>query len=176
MDLLQLEKSLTMKLSLAWKYNKGIKEMNIIPVTKNNLTDAARIHSISWKESHRSFCTKEFIEFHSVEHQQEYIAKKINEGSHFYMMTTELPVAVISEKDGMIEDLYVLPEYQNNGYGTGLLTYIVQTIKGRNQTPTLWILENNEGAERLYLREGFIPSGKRNSITNKLDEIEFILK
>ncbi len=41
----------------------------IVPVTEENISDAARIHSISWQESHRSFCGEDFIEKHTVEHQ-----------------------------------------------------------------------------------------------------------
>ena len=41
--------------------------------------------------------------------------------------------------------------------------------------PKLWILENNIDAERLYRRMGFIETGKRHSITDGLDEIEFAL-
>ena len=42
--------------------------------------------------------------------------------------------------------------------------------------PSLWILENNHDVERLYLRQGFVPTGNRNHITGKLDEVEFISK
>ena len=41
-------------------------------------------------------------------------------------------------------------------------------------TPTLWILENNLNAARLYRKEGFSETGRRNQIDKGLDEIEFI--
>ena len=37
------------------------------------------------------------------------------------------------------------------------------------------VLENNRDAERLYRREGFRETGRRNAITDRLDEIEFSL-
>ena len=40
---------------------------------------------------------------------------------------------------------------------------------------SLWILENNINAGRLYRRIGFKETGRKNAITNKLDEIEFAL-
>ena len=147
----------------------------IVSVTDENIKDAARIHSISWKESHRSFCDADFIERHSAEHQQKYIADKIAKGSEFFILCDENPVAVISITGGLIEDLYVLPEHQNKGYGTRLLEYAVSKIQSRGLNPSLWILENNHSAERLYLRNRFIPSGNRNQITGKLDEVEYIL-
>ena len=145
----------------------------VIPVTEENISDAARIHSISWQESHRSFCSEDFIQKHTVEHQKEYIREKMKNGSKFFILYDKEPVAVVSVKDELIEDLYVLPEQQNKGYGTHLLNYVVAKIKAQGLIPSLWILENNHDAERLYLRQGFVPTGNRNHITGKLDEVEF---
>ena len=145
----------------------------VIPVTEENISDAARIHSISWQESHRLFCNEDFIQKHTVEHQKEYIRKKMKNGSKFYLLYDKEPVAVVSVNEGLIEDLYVLPEQQNKGYGTQLLNYSVDKIKAQGLIPSLWILENNNDAERLYLQQGFVPTGNRNHITGKLDEVEF---
>ena len=144
----------------------------IIPVDDTNLTRAALIHSISWKESHRSFCTADFIEMHSPQRQEEYLREKIKSGSHLYMLVDEEPVGIVSVTGSLIEDLYILPERQNMGFGTQLLLYAVSICEGN---PTLWILENNNNAERLYRRLGFKPTGRRNKITDGLDEIEFSL-
>lgn len=37
----------------------------IITVDRTNLLQAAMIHSIPWKESHRSFCVPDFVEMHT---------------------------------------------------------------------------------------------------------------
>ena len=145
----------------------------VASLTEENISAAARIHSISWQESHRSFCNEDFIQKHTVEHQKEYIREKMKNGSKFYLLYDKEPVAVVSLNEGLIEDLYVLPEQQNKGYGTQLLNYAVAKIKAQGLIPSLWILENNHDAERLYLRQGFVPTGNRNHITGKLDEVEF---
>lgn len=142
-------------------------------VTEENIADAAHIHSISWQESHRAFCNEAFILKHDVEHQKEYIREKMKNGSKFFILYDKEPVAVVSVNEGLIEDLYVLPEQQNRGYGTQLLGYVVAKIQKLGLIPSLWILENNKGAERLYLRQGFVPTGNRDHITGKLDEVEF---
>jgi len=144
----------------------------IISVDKTNIDEAAAIHSISWKASHRAFCTPEFIEKHTQERQQEYLQNKINGGTKVYMMVDEKPVGIVSVTGSLIEDLYVLPDMQNRGYGTELLQFAISLCTG---IPTLWILENNVGAERLYCRMGFQKTGRRNCITDKLDEIEMRL-
>ena len=146
----------------------------VIPVTEENISDAARIHSISWQESHRSFCNEAFILKHDVEHQEEYIRAKMKNGSKFYLLYDKEPVAIVSVNEGLIEDLYVLPEQKNKGYGTQLLNYVVAKIKAQGLIPSLWILESNHDAERLYLQQGFVPTGNRNHITGKLDEVEYI--
>ena len=144
----------------------------IVPVDETNLLQAATIHSISWKESHRAFCTPDFIETHTPDRQREYLRNKMNNGTKLYMLVEEKPIGVVSVTKGLIENLYILPDMQNMGYGTKLLLYAVGQC---TDTPTLWILENNINAERLYRRIGFKETGRKNAITNKLDEIEFAL-
>ena len=144
----------------------------IISVDKTNLFQAAIIHSISWKESHRAFCTPDFIESHTPDRQRDYLNSKMNSGTKIYMLVEEKPIGIVSVTNSLIEDLYVLPDMQNRGYGTKLLQYAIDQC---TDTPTLWILENNINAERLYQRMGFIRTGRRNSIASGLDEIEFAL-
>ncbi len=151
----------------------GAQKNIVVPVSEENIFDAAKIHSISWQASHRSFCNDDFIKIHTADHQQEYINEKMKNGSKFYMLYDNKLVAVVSVNEGLIEDLYVLPEQQNKGYGTQLLGYVVSKIQGLGLIPSLWILENNHGAEWLYLRNGFVPTGNRNQVTGKLDEVEY---
>ena len=68
--------------------------------------------------------------------------------------------------------IVITTSMQNKGYGTLLLEYAVRQCTG---TPTLWILENNKGAERLYRRIGFRKTGRVHAVTDGLDEIEFTL-
>ena len=141
----------------------------IAAVDKTNLFHAAMIHSVSWKDSHRSFCAPDFVEMHTPERQQAYIQNKINCGSKFFMLTEEEPIGIVSVKDDLIEDLYILPQKQRMGYGTKLLQFAIGQCTGR---PTLWILENNANAKRLYHKMGFQETGRMNAITDELDEIE----
>ena len=144
----------------------------IIPVDETNLLQAATIHSISWKESHRAFCTPDFIELHTPDRQRDYLNGKMNSGSKIYLLIDEKPIGIVSVTKSLIEDLYVLPDSQNMGYGTKLLQYAIGQCA---DTPTLWILETNKRAEKFYRRMGFKKTGKRNPITDGLDEIEFAL-
>ena len=141
----------------------------IIAVDKTNVFEAAMIHSVSWQESHRSFCAPDFVEMHTPERQQLYIQDKINSGSKFFMLTEDEPIGIVSVKDDLIEDLYILPQKQRMGYGTKLLQFAIGQCTGN---PTLWILENNSNAKRLYHKMGFQETGRINAITDRLNEIE----
>lgn len=145
----------------------------IIRVDDENIMQAAAVHSASWQESHRSFCSEEFVKIHTPERQKSYLQKKMDEGTEVYMLVEDSPVALVSITKDLIEDLYVLPEKQNQGYGTELLRFAIDKCEGN---PTLWILENNKDAERLYRRMGFVETGNANFIDKGLDEIEFMLK
>ena len=144
----------------------------ITAVDASNIREAAAVHAASWQASHRAFCAPDFVALHSPERQRAYLEQKITEGSRLYMLVKEKPVGVVSVTGSLIEDLYVLPDEQNRGFGTELLRHAMAQCGG---TPVLWILENNAGAERLYRRMGFVPTGRRNRITDGLDEIEFTL-
>ena len=142
----------------------------IVRINRTNIIQAATVHSVSWKESHKSFCSADFVAQHTPARQKEYIERKISDGSSFFMLVENEPVGIVSVSGSLIEDLYVLPEKQNMGYGTRLLRFAMRKCIG---TPTLWILENNEKAARLYRRIGFAQTGNIHAVTEGLSEIEF---
>ncbi len=141
----------------------------IVAVNQSNLKEAAEVHAIAWQASHQSFCTPAFVMLHTPQRQAAYLSNKMEAGSKLYLLIRDMPVGVVSVTGNLIEDLYVLPERQNRGYGTELLLFAIEKC---TDTPTLWILENNERAKRLYERFGFAETGRRNVITDELDEIE----
>lgn len=144
----------------------------IVAVDERNLLQAARVHSISWQDSHRSFCSPDFVKRHTPERQQEYLREKMNRGSRFYLLVEDEPTGMVSVTGSLIEDLYILLHKQNRGYGTELLQF---AIKKCTDTPALWILENNVNAGRLYHRMGFRETGRIHIVTNGWNEIELAL-
>ncbi len=145
----------------------------IIPVDQTNLSEAAAVHAAAWRDSHRAFCTPEFVEQHTTERQAAYLQRKLDAKSRIFLLVEDEPKGVVSVTGSLIEDLYVLPEQQGRGYGTKLLRFAAAIADG---TPTLWILENNAGARRLYERHGFFETGSRKITPGGLDEIELALK
>lgn len=146
--------------------------MRFAEVTEQNIADAGRIHSESWKESHRSFCSAHFVEKHTPTAQVEYLRREIAMGKQIYMLIDEFPVGIVSVHGDLIENLYVLPSEQRKGYGSYLLHYAIQLCAG---CPCLWILNNNDGAYRLYTKNGFKETGNRKQLNDTLYEMELAL-
>ena len=146
----------------------------ISPAFAEDLGEAGRVHAVAWQDSHRRFCTPEFVALHTPERQARYLAEKLANGSRLFLLRLDgKAVGVVGVAGSLIEDLYILPDYRNRGLGTALLRYAIGQCDG---APKLWILENNAGAECLYRREGFVPTGRRNAIAGKLDEVAFELR
>ena len=143
--------------------------MQFVEVTEQNIADAGCIHSESWKESHRSFCSAEFVKKHTPIAQAEYLRREMDAGKSVYMLIDNYPVGIVSVHGGLIENLYVLPSEQCKGYGTQILEFAIQKCQG---TPKLWILNNNEGAYRLYTKNGFKETGNRKQLNKNLYEME----
>ena len=146
--------------------------MKITEVDEANIADAGRIHSESWKESHRSFCSAEFVEKHTPAAQVDFLRREMNTGKTIYMLIDNYPVGIVSVHGNLIENLYVLPSEQRKGYGSQLLHYAIRQCAG---IPRLWILNNNDGAYRLYSKTGFKETGNRKQLNNHLYEMELAL-
>ena len=138
-------------------------------VTEKNVDVAAEIHSLSWKESHRSFCSEEFVQGHTIERQKQYIQNEIENGKTFYMLIEDGAKGIVSVKDNLIENLYVSPSEQHKGHGTRLIKYAELMCKG---IPILWILSNNEVASKFYQKNGYNFTGNRKFLNNNLFELE----
>ena len=145
--------------------------MEIVKITEINIGDAGKIHSESWKESHKSFCSVEFVARHTEEAQTEYIRSEITKGKDFYMLIDHIPVGIVSVCGSLIENLYVLPTEQRQGYGAMLLQYV---LKHCHDIPSLWILSNNDRANTFYKKHGFVESGKKKQLRNDLFEVELV--
>lgn len=144
----------------------------IINIEENNIIEAAKIHSESWKESHENFCSKDFIEQHTIEHQETYLRSEIEYGKNLYMLVEKVPVGIVSVHNNLIENLYISPMEQNKGYGTQLLKFALQQC---TSTPTLWILNNNYKAYSFYYKHGFRKTGAQNRHSEAIYEIELIM-
>ena len=148
--------------------------MEIIVLSGDNLPAAAEVHAVSWRDSHREICSPDFVAAHTTERQEAYLRGKQAEGSMIYLLLEDgKALGLVSRSGSLIADCYVLPAEQRKGYGSALLR---QAIADCPETPRLWILETNAGAERLYARFGFRRTGKRKEQPGGVDEVEMALE
>lgn len=141
----------------------------ILEVTEETLVQAAEIHSESWQESHKSFCSPEFVAKHTVAAQMDHLRREMDAGKRLYLLADGEPVGIVSVWGSLIENLYVRPEKQGQGYGTRLLKFAIEQCDG---VPTLWILSNNGKTRRMYTRHGFAETGCRKQLKGELWEVE----
>ena len=146
--------------------------MRIVEVCSENLMDAAEIHAISWRESHKDFCSEEFVAAHTTQRQMEYLLDALKAGKKLYMLIDHKPVGIVSVNGCRIANLYVLPDEQKKGYGSILLEHAIAQCKG---TPCLWVLSNNHIAERMYYKRGFRESGVRKYMSSAIFQFEMRL-
>ncbi len=148
--------------------------MEIIVLSGDNLPAAAEVHARSWRESHRHICPPDFLEAHTAARQEAYLRAKQAEGSMIYLLLENgKALGLVSRSGSLIADCYVLPAEQRKGYGSALLR---RAIADCPETPRLWILETNTGAEKLYERFGFRRTGKRIEHPGGVDEAEMALE
>lgn len=145
--------------------------MKIEKVTTENIHLAAFVHAESWKASH-GFLPKEAVAKRTVERQTVYLQRQIDGGKDLYMLTDDIPVGIVSIKDSFIENLYVLPEKQRQGYGSKLLSFAISKC---TDVPVLTVLNNNTAIE-MYRKFGFKETGKTIPLNPELWEIEMILE
>jgi len=142
----------------------------IVPITPKNLKDAALVHSLSWRESHRTFCTPAFVASHTPVSQEQYLKTELARGKKGFMLVDGgRSVGIVTVWGSLIENLYVLPSDYRKGYGTQLLLFALAQCEAR---PTLWVLSNNERALRFYLGHGFAKTGAVKPLSGALFEIE----
>ena len=140
----------------------------IVPVDERNIAAAGAVHAASWRESH-SFCNPEFVAAHTAETQTEYLRREMDAGKALFLLLDPEPVGVVSVREDLIENLYVLPEKQGRGYGTSLVDFAAARCL---VAPRLWVLNINEKARRFYEARGFRETGERRELNHGLAELE----
>jgi ribosomal protein S18 acetylase RimI-like enzyme len=86
------------------------------------------------------------------------------DGSDAVGMATGLP-------DGQLVAMWVAPSHRRSGVATTLIAGIVEWARKQGMDALrLWVADGNDGALRLYLREGFVPTSERGIIREGLGE------
>jgi predicted GNAT family acetyltransferase len=71
----------------------------------------------------------------------------------------------ITQDDGAIGFLHVLPEYRKSGYGRDITVDLINKVRNKGQIPFVHIEEKNEKSMRLAMSLGFT----KNKMVNWLE-------
>lgn len=74
---------------------------------------------------------------------------------------------------GEMVAMWVAPSHRRLGVATRLIAELLNWARDVGMTELrAWVADGNDGALRLYLREGFVPTGERDIIREGLGEQE----
>lgn len=147
----------------------------IVRVDETNLSAAAEVYMLSWKDSHKDICSKEFIEKHNLEYMENFLHEKLNGGCKIYLNYSEnKPLGIVGiAPDDEICLLYVLPNEQEKGCGSELLEYAIKLC----EKPWLTVLETNLNAIKFYEKRGFIFDGEKDiSSKKRISEYKYVYR
>ena len=136
--------------------------MKIVLVDRENFHDALEVYSCSWRESHKSVCTPEFMENRDYE---SFLVKKLGQ---LYLIFDGVLVGVFSLDESVLGDVYIHPAHQRKGYGTEAVRF----AQLQSDHLRLTVLSNNDAAIHLYEKMGFRFTGQDVPLRNGLLERE----
>ena len=85
-----------------------------------------------------------------------YIIERIINGVSSCIRYMNKPIAWgITQDDGAIGFLYVLPKYRKRGYARDVMVSLIKKVRDKNKIPFVHIEEENEKSMRLAMRLGF---------------------
>ena len=139
----------------------------IIPVDQTNLSEAAAVHAAAWRDSHRAFCTPEFIEQHTTERQAAYLQRKLDAKSRIFLLVEDEPKGVVSVTGTVRER-----DNKNPKMATGEIEVVPESVevlgKCRYNALPFQIGRSTEADESIRLKYRYLdlrnPEVKKNII------------
>lgn len=85
-----------------------------------------------------------------------YIIDRITNGESSCIRCGDIPIAWgITQDDGALGFLHVMPEYRRKGYAQDITIDLIKKVRNKNKIPFVQIEENNEKSMNLALGLGF---------------------
>lgn len=138
--------------------------MNIKQAYKDDLQVVKYITAETIKQIYPHYYPKGAVEFFLQHHNDKNILTDIEAGKVFlYLNDEKQPVGTVSIKENDICRLFVLPEYQGQGYGRKLLDF-AESIIAENHDKIL--LDASFPAKKIYLKRGYREKESHSIPTN----------
>lgn len=120
---------------------------------------AHELSTLSSNDAEFIYKSSNYIDFLSIEYTKERI---INGISSCIRIENKLAAWAITQDDGAIGFLHVLPEYRRKGFGRGITLDMVCKVRNAGMLPFVHIEEDNYKSMRLALSLGF----KKDRVVN----------
>lgn len=128
--------------------------MSIIQADSDQLEVIKVITITTIKEIYPRYYPKGAVDFFLFHHNDESISKDIHSGYVFLSFNKERhAVGTITVRENEICRLFVLPQYQKQGFGKELLDFGENRISGHYKTS---ILDASLPAKAIYLKRGYV--------------------
>jgi ribosomal protein S18 acetylase RimI-like enzyme len=153
--------------------------MSIRLATVEDATAIATIHVVAWQIAYKGLVADHILQNMSIERRAERWAERLakNEDTIYVFVEDNvhvvgfLSIGVTRDQDlaeqpvGEIYAIYLHPDAWDKGYGRKLCEFACKELdyRGFNQA-TLWVLHNNERAQKFYQKFGFRPDGAEKDL------------
>lgn len=162
--------------------------MNIRPVKTNDLRSLVTIFRNCWNISYRDLISQTVRDAMDVEAATKLLASAVNpKPGRYTLIASEKEIGLgfasfgIDPEDsakGHLYSLYVSPECAGKGVGSKLLSEVLAELsKIGHPEVTLWVFKENPIAMGLYLKVGFVETGREKTDERwQIPQIEMLRK
>lgn len=105
------------------------------------------------KEIYPHYYPKGAVEFFLSHHDESHIREDIESGQVFIIFNEEEAIGTVTIRSNEICRLFVLPQYQNQGFGSQLLKFAEDKILKNDK---IIVLDASLPAKSLYLKRGYV--------------------
>lgn len=112
------------------------------------------------------------IGLHTPEEDRDYFREQVFPNCEIWGAFDEHMVGIITFRQGWIDQLYVLPQYQGQGAGSALL----KMAKAASDSLQLWTFQKNASARAFYEARGFEAIKKTDGSENEEREPDILYR
>ncbi len=152
-------------------------EGTVRPAHREDAGAIAAVHVTSWRTAYRGLLPDHYLDSLSVEEQDRRWSAVLTDLSAGHVLVVERGGSLVgishagTSRDaddppatGEVFTLYLAPDVWGLGLGRDLLAATLDRLSADgHRSATLWMLSTNDRARRFYLRQGWSPTGRRQT-------------
>lgn len=164
-------------------------KITIVEVDKEETFKYAELKVKIWKDCYKNILPDIYLNNISVEHKALKYKEELlidSEVAYYFIIVSNVPVGVlrlkyyensVKEKCVCIKDFYILPQYQNKGYGGWAFEFIKkEALKNECHFITAYVLEKNQSVRTIISKLGFRETTNKHTHRKTMTiAIEYIL-